>query len=758
MSLHRTLLATLLTASSLASAIEFTPVALTPISTINLDVYAPAWGDLDGDQRVDLVLPSLNATESVVLRNTPTGFELVPGAIPTTGGTSRSGAAWADFNGDDLLDLYEVTSAGQPDYLHFNQGNRSFSIVPSNSGDAHGQSVLVTDFDGDGHADVFVPNGGGYGPQPNHLLRGRPDGTLLPWPDNEVTRESLYSHGAAAADFTGDGRVDLFVANLYGRDSLFRNRGDGSFERITNSPAAPEHSTDSTASAAWCDWDNDGDLDLIKSVAHPAALFRNDGGTLVAAGQLPTANFQTGNGIACADFDNDGWLDVLITRRSTGPLLFLGRGSGEFQAAGANALTSRTAGANGFALADYDNDGDVDVLMGNWEGANPAAELFRNETQGRSWLRISLQGDASQRNGLGADIRVQATIQGRSQWLLRHIGGHDSQGSQELTAHFGLGDANEVHQILVRWPSGIQQELGRTPANQRLVITEPPLPPLYAVPAGGIFTNSVVVTLNSRIPQASIRYTLDGSEPNLASPTYSAPFTLTLTTTVKARLYLNGFPVSDVLTSEFTAEPGVYIHPPGGTFTNRLDVTLSTRLPQTTLHYTLDGSEPSLTSPAYSLPIPITEAATLRVRAFLNAFPVSSVVTASFRRQYLVEPDGIPDAWREQFFGPDFRFDPRALGFVDPDQDGSNNHQEFLAGSDPLDATSGFRVSIRALPEIVFPAVPGVRYRILRLASITSTEATVVLDTTATGDSIRFVDESPEAMPHPSFYLVEPVR
>ncbi len=732
------------------------------LGTLPTSAIAPSWADYDQDGDIDLLVTQLGGNPNLLFRNDgPAGFIQVTNIPPVEQGGTHIAAGWGDYDNDGLVDLF-INEFATGTQIYRNLGGGRFdrgTNLTLSAGLQAAYSGAWADFDVDGRLDLVVGYGGGGQRGPKILWRQDPDATFVPLVNSTPAAFEGFSMGTGWADYNDDGLPDLFTANG-GNDqgTLFLNVGHSGFHVVSVPPF--EAAAPTSIAVAWADYDNDGNIDLFVGHSAPARsrLYRNTGAGQfnLITNSILTAQITPIVGAVWGDYDNDGWIDLFVANRGTSNALYRNLGGGSFALVSDNLLAQGGTPSNGAAWGDYDNDGFLDLAVANWEGA--PTELFRNRGNQNGWLKVQCKGTASNASGIGAKVRVLTTIHGVQFWQMREINSGDGWGGGELIAHFGLGDATTVDILSVEWPSGHTQELTSIDRNQHLVITEPPLPPLYAAPAGGIFTNSVVVTLNSRVPQASIRYTLDGSEPNLASPAYSAPFTLVLTTTVKARLYLNGFPVSDVLTSEFTAEPGVYIHPPGGTFTNRLDVTLSTRLPQTTLHYTLDGSEPSLTSPAYSLPIPITEAATLRVRAFLNAFPVSSVVTASFRRQYLVEPDGIPDAWREQFFGPDFRFDPRALGFVDPDRDGSNNHQEFLAGSDPLDATSGFRVSIRALPEIVFPAVPGVRYRILRLASITSPEATVVLDTTATGDSIRFVDESPEAMPHPSFYLVEPVR
>lgn len=743
-------------------AFPFRLVESEPLDAVQDQIYAAAWGDYNGDGRPDIYLSTLTGTDGVLLRNEVSGFVRVSSGAPSVANTARAGAVWIDSDNDGDLDLFVATTSGQPDFFHLNLGNGTFTTVSDVSlmtGSAFGQAVTVSDFNRDGRVDIFVANGGGNTAERNVLLQGVERGYFEATTGGDLTLESRNTSGSAAADFDGDGFVDLFVANIWGRNSLFRNSRDGRFERIIDSAPAPEFDPNGATTAAWGDWDNDGDFDLVVVNGQPFELFRNDGaGKFSKLPATPSVlSCATCSGAVIADFNNDGFPDILVARRLGSPLMYSGLGNGTFVPVINDPLVRHSSGANGLAIADYDLDGDLDVLLTNWNGQNPPA-LFRNQSTTNSWLRIRLVGSASQRDGVGARVRVDAPIRGTRTIQLRQIGGEDSQGAQELIAHFGLGDATFAERVVVEWPSGLTQEVSMVAARQLVTLIEPARPLLAIIPNGGTFTNQVAVTLFSGSPDAAIRYSLDGSEPDLASLVYSGPFVLARSTTVKARLFINGFPASETFSAFFRADPGVGLVPAGGDFTNRLDVVLTSRLAQTTLHYTVDGTDPTSASTTYQGPILITESTTLKAVAFFNNFPVSEIVSGTFRRVFVFGSDGISNAWREQYFGRDFRYDSRAHALSDPDRDGADNGQEFLAGSDPLDPTSGFRVEIRALPEIRFPAVPGVKYRILRRRSIDDPSPAILQETTASSDSIRFIDETVDASPNASFYLVEPVR
>ena len=153
----------------------------------------------------------------------------------------------------------------------------------------------------------------------------------------------------------------------------------------------------------------------------------------------------------------------------------------------------------------------------------------------------------------------------------------------------------------------------------------------------------------------------------------------------------------------------------------------------------------------------LTAATTLKARAILNGFPVTEVVTGVFQRVYAFDDDGIPGDWRTRYFGADYATDPRAGADADPDLDGTPNRQEYTAGTDPLDRLSGFRVGVRAVPEIRFASKAGSSYRILRRGSVEGGESVVVAEVRATGDETTWVDVGAGVVADPAFYTVQPV-
>jgi hypothetical protein len=756
----RLLTLSVLETALIAADLPFTPVDGGPLTSGRREYLSAAWGDYDGDGRPDVYLAAVDTGAGELFRNSIEGFQRITQGVVATDTARRTAAAWGDCDGDGDLDLFVSTASSTGDQLYRNLGAAGFERIPwtAPSKASFGIATVWADVDGDGSLDLFVANGSGVAAQQDSLFRNLGGGAFEQVPAGDASSETLYSQGASFADYDADGDLDLLVNHLFARSSLFRN-ANGNLTRTQSGEIGADTEPSASITSAWGDVDNDGDLDLLVITGvNPYRFYTNDGtGQLTRVLSGPVANAGgDGAGGVWVDFDNDGWLDLLLPRRSGRPLLFRGTGSGQFAQVTSGALPESTHGANGVAVADYDGDGDIDVLLSHWPGSG-SPSLFRNETTGNHWLRVRLEGTASNRSGIGAKVRIRTSVGGQERWQLRQIGGFDSAGSQELLAHFGLGSATTADVIRIEWPSGRVQEIGSTPGDQVLLVTEPANPPIVITPAGGVFTNSVTVTLRSTIAGADIRYTLDGTEPTVLANLYRNPFDIVRATTLKAQLYVNGFPVSEVQSAVYTPDPGVRFAPPAAWFTNRIDVSIVSRIAGTEIRYTVDGTEPTLDSTPFRDPIRLTGTATLKTRAFLNGFPVTEIVSATYSRVYAFDDEGIPPAWRLEHFGPGYPIDPRAAADADPDGDGTSNRQEYVAGTLPLDPLSGFRVGVRAVPEIRFASVPGKVYRILRLTDVNSADSTVVAELTATAAETAWIDVDAGVVVNPAFYVVQPV-
>jgi enediyne biosynthesis protein E4 len=437
------------------------------------------------------------------------------------------GAAWGDFDGDGWLDLV-VTS--YPDlYLFHNNHDGTFTDVTKAAGLSRFKGfwtgVSWNDFDRDGHLDLYVCgytqyhfnpadrhrtslqfqgevpytlNPSSYRPERNLLLRNNGDGTFTDVAKQAgVDDSSGRSLSAAWCDFDGRGWDDLYVANDVSNSAMFRNLGNGKFTDISDSACVGEYR--GSMGLAIGDWDNDGDFDIFVTHwiaqqdalftnmripsrgAKPGRLFFSDTTDQYGLGQI-TLDY-IGFGTFFFDYDNDGRQDLFVANGSTFQdekdkrklvpmhhLLFWNKSNldGFFEVSGVSGeiFKQQTVG-RGAAFADYDNDGDVDVFVVN-HGAR--GWLLRNEGGNRNrWLEVKVRGKHN-RFGVGAKVKVTTG----SETQMQEIGSQTSYLSQNsLTAHFGVGKAETVDQVVVAFPSGKIVRQQGVKSNQILTIREP---------------------------------------------------------------------------------------------------------------------------------------------------------------------------------------------------------------------------------------------------------------------------------------------
>ncbi len=484
--------------------------------------------DYDGDGWLDVLLINGGATPDslpveqrshALYRNRGEGrLEEVTGETgldrPTAYGM---GVAVSDYDNDGDLDLY-LTTFG-PNRLYRNNGDGTFSDVTQAAGVAGAEwsaSAAFLDYDRDGSPDLYVVNyldaafernppcemkGIRAYCHPRHfagvsdrLYRNRGDGGF-----QDVSRSSGILNpqgkglGVVAADFDGDGWVDLYVANDSVRNRLLRNRGDGTFSDRTlfsgtgyNSKAQAEAGMGVDAA----DYDGDRLLDIFVTNydVETNALYRYEGNWLFGderwtSGLARRDRFLLGFGAGFFDFDNDGDRDLLVVNGhvvdniekiqpdlsyAQPDQLFENR-RGQFFEHGAfyEWSSQEPRVGRGASLGDIDNDGDIDVLISN-SGAQPA--LLINQVGARkNWIQLQLVGTDSSRDAVGASVSI-TTAEGVQTDQV--TGGGSYLSASDLRVHFGLGKAAVVEKIKIRWPSGAEDVLENIRANQTLRVTE----------------------------------------------------------------------------------------------------------------------------------------------------------------------------------------------------------------------------------------------------------------------------------------------
>jgi hypothetical protein len=417
------------------------------------------------------------------------------------------GVAIGDYDNDGFPDLY-VTNYGK-NILYHNNGDGTFTDVTAKADVAAGGwscSAGFFDYDNDGHLDLFVTRymewdtqhskicgnewqtycpPGTFPPTTNILYRNRGDGTFEDVSQHSgIASSKGRSLGVSFADYDGDGFVDVFVSNDGMRQFLFHNNGNGTFtERGLEAGTAltAEGKPLSGMGTVFQDYDNDGRPDILVTVLprEVYALFHNEGdGTFsyrsLEAGLGALTAASSGWGVGLEDFDNDGWKDLFVAQSHVldnveqidamlhykeTPLFALNH-QGRFERADSGVATPLAG--RGAAFGDLNNDGWMDAVVTSL-GGEPLVLMNHGGTA--NWLTIALRGTHSNRDGLGARVKVNGQVR-----FATTAGSYISASDKRL--HFGLGDA-KLATVEIRWPSGVNQVLENVKANQFLEVREP---------------------------------------------------------------------------------------------------------------------------------------------------------------------------------------------------------------------------------------------------------------------------------------------
>ncbi len=487
--------------------------------------------DYDGDGRIDIYFLTGGPLEGKKVQNPPTNaLYRNLGQFRFADVTSKAGvgipgyamgAAASDYDNDGWLDLY-VSNFG-PNVLYRNRGDGTFEDATRAAGVglpgkvAVGAGTAFLDADRDGSLDLYVANYLSFSyanhprrtylgvhvypgplefpPEPDNLFRNNGDGTFT-----DVSQASgigalaATGMGMVCADYDNDGATDVFVANDVMPNFLWRNDGKGNFEEVgllagvAYDAAGTPHSNMGVDCG---DYDNDGWLDFFVTAFHRelAVLYRN-----VGKGAFEDVTRRTGAGegsynqvkwgCGLVDFDNDGFRDLFLScgnlydnveefDRTTSyrarNTLLRNLGNGRFAdvtSQSGDGMQLRNVG-RGAAFDDLDNDGRVDVVVLNSRG--PPTVLRNESPGGHHWIQIQLRGVKTNRDGVGAHVRV---VSGDLTQMDEVHSGRGYQSHWCSRLHFGLGKRDRVERIEVRWIGGgvtIREDL---PADQSVQIVE----------------------------------------------------------------------------------------------------------------------------------------------------------------------------------------------------------------------------------------------------------------------------------------------
>jgi hypothetical protein len=428
------------------------------------------------------------------------------------------GVATGDYDNDGFEDLYVTGYGGN--HLYHNNGNGTFTDVTEVSGtggSGWSTSAAWVDLDNDGLLDLVVLRYLKWNFEDIWCGERREGYRSYCHPDEFPAVPPLVYHndghghfsevaaavgldkpgkglGIGLADYDGDGRTDLFVANDSMLEFLYHNKGNGTFEEV-GLPAGVAVDGDARTYAGmgvgFADYNNDGLPDLIVTdlANQKYALYRNEGGGTFSYASFPSGvgkftQLHSGWGVDFLDYDNDGWKDLIVAQghdidnieltspqlRYKEPLLLLKNAGQAFvdvsQASGD--VFQRAWVGRGLATGDIDNDGRVDVVVSTNDGP---AHILRNETvTPHHWLTLKLKGHKSNRDGIGAEIKL-TTSAGSQYVTVSTCGSYLS--AKDKRAHFGLGGDSAAQKLEIRWPSGIVQVLNNVRGDQMVEIEEP---------------------------------------------------------------------------------------------------------------------------------------------------------------------------------------------------------------------------------------------------------------------------------------------
>ncbi len=476
--------------------------------------------DHDNDGRFDLYFATATRLPVGTFRSGPNRLYRNRGNNQFEDATASSGLGYTGYC--QGLAVGDIDNDGDPDVflcnygsnvLYLNTGGGRFVDISKPAGvDGLGWSTSAAflDHDNDGDLDLYVANYGRWKLPEDDVFCGGPKAADAPGPEKvriycspkSITpaRHTLYRNngdltftditeqaglarsdgrglGVVAADLNDDGRIDLYVANDICPNFVFLNRGDGTFDDVTESSGAgfgPQGQTRAGMGVQAEDVDGDGRTDIFVTNywAEGSALFINLGDGLFedrsrAAGLFHDSVSWVGWGCSLADFDSDGWPDCFVTtghiddnlrlmnrnfhQYAHPPLLHRNDGGKKF------ILATRAAGAyfdadhvgRGVAQGDLDNDGDVDLVVNHKDG--PPA-LLRNDTVSKNhWIQLRLEGSRSNRDAIGA--RVEIGLGART--IVRQCkGGASYSSANDPRLTIGLGDARSAGAVTIRWPSG----------------------------------------------------------------------------------------------------------------------------------------------------------------------------------------------------------------------------------------------------------------------------------------------------------------
>jgi hypothetical protein len=486
-----------------------------PFEPVVLDAPAAngqgvAFADFDNDGDLDLFVANFSQEDFLFRNDSGTLVQIAPtsglsGKLPSTCGV------WGDFNNDGATDLYLVL-AGQKNKLYAGDGNGSFTDVATQSGAANaggGRGASWADYNNDNWLDLYVVNDPAFGAALNPFYQNLSGRAFFNLATFLGVHSPFPTRSAAWCDFDRDGNIDLYVANGGATTEeetnyLFHNLVDTLPDVASDAGVTDPHDA---SAVVWADFNGDTlpDIYIVNSGLEPNTLFLNNGDSTFrdATAEAGLKGPPQAQGASVADFDNDGDLDIFVSTNGMNAL-YINRGDGTFADVAPAAGLTEIADSRGAAWADVNGDGFLDLYVAN-NASNDT--LYLNKRTHGNWLRIrcltDADGDATDENQLDDRDAIGAIVEvdldgdldfspaPPDRLEVQYVDGGSGYGSQgQLWPHFGLGTYQGVG-LRVTFPDGSVVYRGALAANQTIVVRDiAPKGQFYVQ----VFTPEVTVT------------------------------------------------------------------------------------------------------------------------------------------------------------------------------------------------------------------------------------------------------------------------
>lgn len=384
-----------------------------------------AWGDLDNDGWPDLVLGNRDVASKIYHNNGDGTFTDQSEMVGFATTAKVQAVLLADIDNDGWLDIY-LANFDSPNALYINQGSGQFKEESQNRGaldDKKAMGSIFFDYDNDGDQDLYLTHDAN---QANILYQNDGAGYFTDVSVGAGVNFAGQGMGVDAADYNNDGYLDLYITNLY-ENVLFLNERDGTFS----------------------------DQSLVAGVT--------DRGM--------------GWGTTWIDYDNDGWQDLYVCNETLFPVngtfydnvMYQNQGNGSFSPTSANSVLASPLGGYGAVAADLDKNGLVDIVIAN-SGLSDGNQLLQNQAQNDyHWVVFSLEGTQSNRSAIGARVTIKA---GELELCDQIMSGNSFASQNSLRLHFGLGEASQIDELDIYWPSGQKEHFEQLEVDRYYEIIE----------------------------------------------------------------------------------------------------------------------------------------------------------------------------------------------------------------------------------------------------------------------------------------------